>query len=524
MSLRKLLLLSLLFLTPSFSFSWTEVNGLRTKNTKVYADEINSSKKLIEGRLIQIHYDNGEGGLDEIDMTPSHITSGGNDVWMVSGNEWHYAVGQPADKSTDGWVGFGGKKGQHWFESRLFRVGYLRWSDKLYTDVGGTPNYQRPNLSQDIDEISVGPSSSTLNLGLFASWTDIWNVSTGGAIDIEWQASGGALKERIVLNQEGRDYAATQYPGGPMSARYFGYIFDLDFSDIPRVLLDNVLQVIDTDVDFNDSTGTLNIQFQNASEELLAFLPISDAWVEDDEGNEIPGSRIRLRKRIFYDAGSSKYLLLLGARVDQLNSLPDGNLVFDPTIDSQVASGDADAHETDGGTNFSATANPVVLHANATSTSRFNGGFYYPSITIPQGSTIDVAYITVEPANSSVDDPNVDISLEDVDDAVDFATDADVTSRTRTTASVQWTASGIGTSPVNSPSIVSPVQEVIDRVLWSSGNALVVLVDGRSDSSAQLRIDSYEKSSGAEAVILHIEYTEPVVSESTLQRLIILTH
>src|SRR5690606_32668137 len=52
------------------------------------------------------------------------------------------------------------------------------------------------------------------------------------------------------------------------------------------------------------------------------------------------------------------------------------------------------------------------------------------------------------------------------------------------------------------------LQEVIDRPGWSSGNAIMVIIVGRTTPNAMFRCVAYEGSSSA-AASLHVEYTEP---------------
>lgn len=169
----------------------------------------------------------------------------------------------------------------------------------------------------------------------------------------------------------------------------------------------------------------------------------------------------------------------------------------------------ADAHEDSTGGNFSSSATAVRCESNTTPASRFFGGFYFLlSAEIPDGSTIDACYITVQPSNTSTDDPNVDITFENSADADDFIATADVTSRTRLGSTVQWTATGVGASAVNSPSLVVPMQALVDAHSGLlSGAGIMCFLDGRSDANSTLRIVSLQ-GTGTTAV-LHIEFTAP---------------
>lgn len=175
------------------------------------------------------------------------------------------------------------------------------------------------------------------------------------------------------------------------------------------------------------------------------------------------------------------------------------------TLDLTVAAGADDAHETDFGAGFSSSLNEVFASSNTGSTSRYNGGFRFTNVTIPQGETITAAYLTVQPISTSADDANVDILAEDVDNAVDFSTNADVTSRVRTTASVAWVQDSLGAADVNSPEIKTVIQEVIDRPGWASGNAMVILMDGKSNVNKTFQVKSRD-SSATLCARLHIEY------------------
>lgn len=180
------------------------------------------------------------------------------------------------------------------------------------------------------------------------------------------------------------------------------------------------------------------------------------------------------------------------------------------TLDLQVSSANDDAHELDDNTGFSATANNIRVHEASAPGSRYNGGFRLTNVTIPPGAIITAAYISVKFPDGTRDSPREDIYLEDIDDAPDFSTDADVTGRTRTSASLSWSDDDLGTGVFHdSPDISPVVQEVIDRAGWANGNDMVVLVDGQAVSTVEsgTRFVGYENVS-SDALKLHIEYIE----------------
>lgn len=133
------------------------------------------------------------------------------------------------------------------------------------------------------------------------------------------------------------------------------------------------------------------------------------------------------------------------------------------------------------------------------------------NVTIPQGDTIDVAYLTLIVRTSSSGTTVLsDVSLEDTDDSGQIADDADYHSRVQT-AVVAWDDIPAWTDgeTKNSPSLVTPIQTVINRGGFSSGNALGVRwADGGSDADVDAyRIGSSYNHDSAEAPQLHIEHS-----------------
>ena len=128
------------------------------------------------------------------------------------------------------------------------------------------------------------------------------------------------------------------------------------------------------------------------------------------------------------------------------------------------------------------------------------GGFRYQNITIPQGSTILSAKLSVKAyKNRSGTVCNSKISAEDVDDAAIFPVakgDFDTRYAAHTTAVVNWDSIAAWTMDTwyDSPDITSVIQEIIDRVGWSSGNDIVIFwedFDDRSDHNDDAARDAY---------------------------------
>lgn len=487
---------ALLIASPTWC-AWNELVESRGRRSKTYQDSENPNKYSFSTGLCTLHYESviDSGNYDvEVDMTPVRVTAGGNDLWRVTQAGWHYALGQPSDKTTDGWVGFGGRKGQHWFKYRLVRVGYMHWPTRAWDDIGGAPTYNRSNLSSQIVQRPVGPDDTLIVAGSSVTWSSIWTTPGGGSLDLRWRVSGDHLKEDVIVNQAAREWiASNRPPSTPASDTYFGFVFIVDWSDIPKIVRDGVKRLPSDD--FSDDGES--IELRDSLDRLLAFMPSSIVYVGDD----LEQSSETLRKR-FYQDGSNHYLLV-GVRVDKLNSMPSGDLVFDPTIDDQVGASDDDAFERGDETGLNTSI--TFLAFNYDGTDWWAAGTRFDSVTIPAGATIDTAYWEVY--NYNIDDPNFDLHGHDVDNSSDFSTDATLVTRTKTTASVLFNDDDVGGGWYGSSyEIKSIIQELSDRGGRSESFPITLIGFPRTNSVRGLYARSYDHDTSL-AAKLHIEYT-----------------
>ena len=143
----------------------------------------------------------------------------------------------------------------------------------------------------------------------------------------------------------------------------------------------------------------------------------------------------------------------------------------------------------------------------------FGVGLRFLSATIPQASTIDVAHLTFTvDQNQSGTVVRTNIYGEDADNPGTFSTIAEYNGRSKTSAVVwdglsTWTAEG----SEDSPSLVTPLQTIIDRAGFVSGNAVVFQwEDDDSDTGSDVwRLGYSYDNDTAKAPKLHVEYTAP---------------
>jgi len=171
-----------------------------------------------------------------------------------------------------------------------------------------------------------------------------------------------------------------------------------------------------------------------------------------------------------------------------------------PTLSITVSAGADDAQETGGAMSLSG----ATLNANsATQIS----GMRFANITIPPGSAISGATLTLYLTSGSFDDPDVTIRAGGTADATAFtATAYDLTNRAKTSAAVSWTATNLGTGTCITPELKSLVEETIAIPGWASGNALAFYVQG-NNSGSLLRWAAADGSDPAPT--LNITYTPP---------------
>lgn len=490
--------------------AWSELTGQRKRHSRTYqqGDQFHWS-----GGLAPLHYESSldSGNYDTpINTTPVRVNNAVFDGWRITANGWHYAIGRDLANhgSEDGWIGFGGRQGAHSFKFRLLRAGYLHWPTRAWDDIGGAPSYTRANLARQTNTRTVGPSGiDTLNVEALAAWDNLWTTPGSGSLSVRWRVSGDYLKEEIVINQAARTWiAANRAPSTPASETYFGFVFRLDWSDIPKVLRDGVLQ--DTEDDFADDD--ISIELKDASDRLLAFMPIDDVFVDVGPTRH----KQPLRKRFYKDSDGNHYLLV-GCRVDQLNSLPAGDLVFDPTVNEQVGA-DTDDGTEDSDTTWFQGGNQFgdnnVGEGEGGASNLFHTGHRFQTVNIVQGSTVSVAtYTVVSRGLNQAGTVNSDVYCEAIDDAAVFSSTARVSTRTPT-AGVAWDFSAF-TAGNQTLSIITPVQAVFNRAGWVANNDLAVLWKGDAGTGSDVYARTYDYAdSAANAAKLDITYTAPAAT------------
>lgn len=126
----------------------------------------------------------------------------------------------------------------------------------------------------------------------------------------------------------------------------------------------------------------------------------------------------------------------------------------------------------------------------------------------PNGVEITVAYMEAYFYSGASDDPHCHIYAEDAATPPALTTDAnDVSDRTPTTAKVDWNATGVGTGFVQTPSLVSVIQELVNS--YTIGAVLFIWKSGLIDTTHAFKgywVQAYNYDDHSRAAKLHIEY------------------
>ena len=182
---------------------------------------------------------------------------------------------------------------------------------------------------------------------------------------------------------------------------------------------------------------------------------------------------------------------------------------IDPTLDLQVG-GNLDDICEKASTGWMWETTIIVHRASASAAAQWWGGHRFVSGSLPsQGDTIDVAYAQLYIGSSSYDDIKGYWHFEETTSPAQFSTTAhDITDRVRTSASVLWNKTSMGTGWEQTASLVNPLQEVING---RSPTALVLIFRPDTVLERETRTVAHNDDP-AEATKLHIEWTVAVVA------------
>jgi len=181
----------------------------------------------------------------------------------------------------------------------------------------------------------------------------------------------------------------------------------------------------------------------------------------------------------------------------------DGSNIYEP-----AANGD-DGYCWDGGSGFNTSLNYMYI-GDANVGGSQHAFIRFPNITIPNGATIDSAYLKVTARSSDSSTPcDVNIGIETEDNPTAPTLGSDLIARS-TGTTVDWdpVPSFSAGSTYNTPSIASILETHVARAGWASGNALIVIIRDNGTGSNQERRPATYNHTSYNPIQLIVTYTE----------------
>lgn len=419
------------------------------------------------------------------------------------GGGWHYGTGLETDTAwlpgTAPWNWQMVKAGYNVFALSNFKDGQvLKWVDP------GSGQYVtfQPMALQWTDALNQIQQISMPRSVAAQANDDIlyWPAAYGAGRNFRYQASPLRLNKQLIID------TASALPSTSYDTLELNFIIAVSSG-------------VNIMADVGDGQGSRSwdkktrkdtakaISFQLPGGAVLWSFAAPRAW--DSAGNETTGS-MRLKK-----SGSSLYVSVRFSK-SWIDSILPANypIVFDPTVDYQVAANGNDAYF---GTTwaptmgFWATSSELKMGTQATNYIWFHGMFRWPTVTIPVGATVDTSYITLYYKSKNGTPQPCVLSFNDADNPNAPTTYTQANGLTLTTNNISFTPASSGTW-FNSGDISNILNELISSFNYSSGAAMICVV--RTDPAGSAGWGAvYDYIDVADyAAKLHIEYTEAAAS------------
>jgi len=482
----------------------------RGRSNKLWIDSV-TGKGHVSASAGSYHF---EGLLDsgifqtERNMTLMPVNNSEiNGVEIVT-NSYHFRIqteprtGQQPDIGS---FGFGGRQGQHWIYQRPTNLGYAHRPTESIDNLLSL-NYNPANVSITQQQQAVGPASvsQVLTTGATLVWIDVLQFSNGGSGDIILRISATTVEADIRINQLGRDWiAANPHNVAWTDADTFlGFIADIDYTDIPRRLMRNILVGNNDDI-WDDGDPLI---LENDAQQLLGLLPSTNVYVVGR------GGAASIQKR-FHRQGN-QHRIVFGCTVADYLNLGPGDIIFDPPItETTVAADDGYLNTYD--TWYGDYGGDLVVGQYNASLG-MSPHFTFRTVTGPDAdATIDTDTATLTFQRSSGSGTGINFNVECdigtsrqtvVSDTHNLST-GNWSSGTSTAATVNGSAAGGG----------SKVTSAFDATLvdlfananggWVSGDDLCIACDEQETSVGDVLL--FEQGGGTNPPQLDFTYNNP---------------
>lgn len=348
--------------------------------------------------------------------------------------------------------------------------------------VDGTGAYQQNNSAEGSVYIvtgSAGKKSSLKGTHLAMHYVNNNLGSTilevnGGQMDIKFLNANGTIEDYLTLLQNGTPAVNWANP-----ANHHVFI-NLDPITLAATASDSDGSVTQVEFFIND----ISIGIDNTA-------PYSINWT--------PPSFAEYTLKVVATDNAAM------SSTKTINVTVQDGIATDITIPITAESDDAEERLNDG--DMGLNSGDLELGAESGSVPQAVG-LRFNKVFVPKGATITNAYLQFTNDESESETTNVTIYGQASDNATTFTnTDFDITNRTKTSASVNWSPSAwtvVNEASTNqqSPNLKSIIQEIIDRPSWVENNSLAFIITGTGDRTAF----SYD-GTASKAPRLHLSFT-----------------
>jgi len=360
--------------------------------------------------------------------------------------------------------------------NRLLTSSSVSWSPPAWNTIGEAGVNQRtPDLSSVVQEILDGDNWTLNNSMVFV----IAGTGERTAESYEGNAGAAAL---LHIDYEDGGSPSNEPPSVSLTAPNNA----ASYNSPAEIMLQAAA---------SDSDGSIALVefFANGSQiGEDASAPYSFVW------SNVTAGSYQLTAKATDDQGASEISTLVLVNVEQESP---GDTVFEVRISADID----DVEEHSNGSMYTDSTDIELVNDRARDDQVI--GLRFRNVAIPQGASISASYIQFTVDEARNDSGIKTIAAHDIGDAPVFtSSDFNVSSRSRTAASVSWnppswTSVGAAGPDQQTSDISAILQDIINRSDWISGNNIVIIISGTG-----LRVAESYQGDASGAALLHVEY------------------
>lgn len=378
----------------------------------------------------------------------------------------------------------------------LEETGWFTEATQEFAVFSEQPTYDPAQIKSTEYKRQIGPDLQTLQTDVI--WHSIWD-----GLDLLWKVSSLGVQEKIIVSKE---YRARFEQTQTKDTDWMAFKFAVELPPDTQAKLKTALRESDQKILSEDAWGLYGL-----NEELLAFLPADYAYVDTVSATGHPQRRhwAKLERQLLFT--EEKTWIVVGLPTHDLQSMPEGDIIFDPTWQISSTAHDAYSQEAGPWSEITTPAGSIYgkfylgIDQYTSSTAYWDGGWKFVT-SIPQGSTVTAATIALQDNGDNAGSITGDWYGYDVDSVTNFTSDSHRVSdhHTRTTASVAHDYSA-NTGTITSPDLSTILQEIVDRSSYGGDIGLTYRSDTAVGDNWQSWIDYSDNS--ANAAVLDVTYS-----------------